>query len=72
MLAILFPHMYEDVEYLIPGEVNMSGEGTNSSDGNAAEYSMNLGLSTNVQMGNSQRRTQSKHENAVAGPSRLG
>lgn len=71
MLAILFPHMYEDVEYLVPGEVRVDGE-TNSTDGNSVEYSGVPDSSTDAQTNGSQRRVQRKHENAVPGPSRLG
>ncbi|KAK7460694.1 hypothetical protein VKT23_009409 [Stygiomarasmius scandens] len=58
MLAILFPHMYEDVEYLIAEEDAVMGNITNTHEHNAAE-ARRLG------------KRPSGHVNAVAGPSRL-
>ncbi|KAF5351852.1 hypothetical protein D9756_007728 [Leucocoprinus leucothites] len=57
MLAILFPHMYEEVEYLVPEEAN----------GSQMESDMG-GLLT----GSQQSSARPRHINAVAGPSRLG
>lgn len=58
MLAIFFPHMFEDIEYLLPPEET----GTQASEG--------VGDAVAQQ---SQRRVRrGSQENAVAGPSRLG
>lgn len=58
MLAILFPHMYEDVEYLLPAEdVEMSnGEIQGSETGGNSDF---------------ERTSRSTESNAIAGPSRL-
>jgi E3 ubiquitin-protein ligase SHPRH len=56
MLAILFPHMYEDVEYLIEDQDVVMGDITNTQHIPHAEV---LG------------KRPSGHLNAVAGPSRL-
>ncbi|KAI0776695.1 SNF2 family N-terminal domain-containing protein [Trametes elegans] len=59
MLAILFPHLYEDIEYLLPpeelGEVSV---------GDVPSRFMEASSS------NAQQRTTRVQENAVAGPSR--
>ncbi|KAI0641041.1 SNF2 family N-terminal domain-containing protein [Trametes meyenii] len=56
MLAILFPHMYEDVEYLVPPEESVHHEAQGVQESSSAEI----------------RRTvvAPVQENAVAGPSR--
>jgi E3 ubiquitin-protein ligase SHPRH len=59
MLAILFPHMYEDVEYLIPDATTTNG--TNVSMGPDAEG----------QSSETRSSVRPRQENAVAGPSRL-
>ncbi|KXN90818.1 hypothetical protein AN958_03472 [Leucoagaricus sp. SymC.cos] len=59
MLAILFPHMYEDVEYLIPEPATVNG-------------TVNISIASGSANGNQQPRNRPRHENAVAGPSRLG
>ena len=57
MLAILFPHMYEDIEYLIPAE-ELDGQQD--------------GANGQSQDGTSQQSTRKVAQvNAVAGPSRL-
>lgn len=60
MLAILFPHMYEDVEYLIPGATTTNG-------GNDVP----LGVSADGQASEPRASVRPRQENAVAGPSRL-
>ncbi|KAF9064876.1 SNF2 family N-terminal domain-containing protein [Rhodocollybia butyracea] len=61
MLAILFPHMFEDVEYLLPSEDLVMSDVTNVHD--------------DAQQGGSRTTWKGKgraiQENAVAGPSRL-
>ncbi|KAF5343905.1 hypothetical protein D9758_012130 [Tetrapyrgos nigripes] len=59
MLAILFPHMYEDVEYLIDDQDVVMGDITNTQNTAHAGDSRQLG------------KKPSGHVNAVAGPSRL-
>lgn len=58
MLAILFPHLYEDLEYLIPPE-----------DGGSQDTGASRELDSSG-MGASSRQTV-VHENAIAGPSGL-
>ncbi|KAK7046025.1 hypothetical protein VNI00_007020 [Paramarasmius palmivorus] len=55
MLAVLFPHMYEDVEYLIPEEDVVMEDLTNVQNDNL----------------HMRRSNSNKQVNAVAGPSRL-
>lgn len=55
MLAILFPHMFEDVEFLLPFDVQ-SGGALSSEDG---------------QPGPARPPIRQRHVNAEAGPSRL-
>jgi len=61
MLSILFPHMYEDIEYLLPSE---------DSDSVIADISsvMNVGESS---QGAWTPNGRGHNINAVAGPSRL-
>ncbi|ESK91489.1 snf2 family helicase [Moniliophthora roreri MCA 2997] len=59
MLAVLFPHMYEDVQYLIPEEDVVMEDLTNVSSENLQAR----------RSGNGSKGQQ--HVNAVAGPSRL-
>lgn len=63
MLAILFPHMYEDIEYLIPGEVRGDDASMGSLGGTTTGASMH---SSGIARG-----IRPRQENAVAGPSRL-
>ncbi len=58
MLAIFFPHMFEDVEYLLPPEEM----GTQPSEGDGR---------TVYQQGQGGATGSGVQENAVAGPSRL-
>lgn len=60
MMSILFPHLYEDVEFLLPPEEDM--EMRDPAGPGASSYATSPSRS-------SSRRV---HENAVAGPSRLG
>lgn len=62
MLAVLFPHMYEDVEYLIPQEELGESEDVEMADGTVSSSS---GVPSNS------RRPANVQGNAVAGPSRL-
>lgn len=58
MLAILFPHMYEDVEYLLPPE----------------DIEMNNGDIQGLEIGGNgdfERTSRGMESNAIAGPSRL-
>lgn len=57
MLAILFPHMYEDVEYLLPSE---DIEMTNGEVHEQAANDDGIG-----------RAPRNLESNAIAGPSRL-
>jgi hypothetical protein len=68
MMSILFPHLYEDVEFLLPPEdVEMSDSLlAGSQDVDAGGASSTFATSTSR---SNRRRV---HENAVAGPSRLG
>jgi len=61
MMSILFPHLCEDVEFLLPPEVEV--EMRDASAGGGASASAFPSRTTGI------RRV---HENAVAGPSRLG
>lgn len=66
MLAILFPHMYEDVEYLIPDEAKM-----NSTNDIVVGPSDHTGNGFNPQVNGVQSTVRPRQENAIAGPSRL-
>lgn len=56
MLAIFFPHLFEDVEYLVPAE----------------DLSIEMAVDQTTSNFTGSRGQQSSFENAVAGPSRLG
>jgi hypothetical protein len=67
MMSILFPHLCEDVEFLVPSEdeddVEMSDFlGAPPVGASASSYAPSP----------TSRNNRSIHENAVAGPSRLG
>jgi E3 ubiquitin-protein ligase SHPRH len=66
MLAILFPHMFEDIEYLIPDEARVNGH----NDG-AAGSSGEKNAAVSVQLAGPSYPARLRQENAVAGPSRL-
>ncbi|KAF9447638.1 hypothetical protein P691DRAFT_671107 [Macrolepiota fuliginosa MF-IS2] len=66
MLAILFPHMYEDVEYLLPDEAQVNE--TNDVVMGSSEHT---GSGSGSQINGTQRTGRPKQNNAVAGPSRL-
>ncbi|KAH9856240.1 SNF2 family N-terminal domain-containing protein [Lenzites betulinus] len=59
MLAILFPHLYEDLEYLVPPE-ELAPQGAPQGTGSGVQDSSPSAM-----------RTVSVQENAVAGPSRV-
>lgn len=58
MLAIFFPHMFEDIEYLLPEELEQGADADDAA-------------SSRVTQGTQRRTTRAVQENAVAGPSRL-
>jgi E3 ubiquitin-protein ligase SHPRH len=60
MLAILFPHMYEDIEYLLP---SADGEDASNDDSSSVDFG---GSSRDVAA-----RRQGRNVNAIAGPSRI-
>jgi E3 ubiquitin-protein ligase SHPRH len=62
MMSILFPHLYEDVEFLLPPEdVEMRDRSIVPAAPSASSY-----------VASPSRSSRRVHENAVAGPSRLG
>lgn len=56
MLAVLFPHMFEDIEYLLPQEDVTMSDVTNTHEQHVPVTA---------------RKGRAVRENAVAGPSRL-
>ncbi|KAJ3901958.1 SNF2 family N-terminal domain-containing protein [Lentinula edodes] len=67
MLAVLFPHMFEDLEYLLPPEdsdIVMSDVTNTFPDAHSA-------VSETSGAGKGKGKTRAVRENAVAGPSRL-
>jgi hypothetical protein len=65
MMSILFPHLSEDVEFLLPTEdVDMGDPVAAPSRAGASAPSFAAAASLS--------RSSRIHENAVAGPSRLG
>jgi hypothetical protein len=65
MMSILFPHLCEDVEYLLPPEedVEMRGHST---------VMVPAGPGASSYATSPSRSSRRVYENAVAGPSRLG
>jgi hypothetical protein len=71
-MSILFPHLCEDVEFLVPLEEDNDVEmGDFSADPLATSTSAGTSASSYVTSPPS-RSNRHIHENAVAGPSRLG
>jgi E3 ubiquitin-protein ligase SHPRH len=66
MLAILFPHMFEDIEYLIPDEARVNGH----TDG-ATELFSGTNAAVSIKLTEAFPPAWPRQENAVAGPSRL-
>lgn len=70
MMSILFPHLCEDVEFLLPPEdVDVETTGDDSLVVPAGASASSYDYATTSLPHNSSRRV---YENAVAGPSRLG
>ncbi|KAN0136549.1 hypothetical protein V8E53_005596 [Lactarius tabidus] len=67
MMSILFPHLGEDVEFLLPAE-----EDVDMGDPVAAASSAGATGTSSFAAAASLFRSSRIHENAVAGPSRLG
>lgn len=66
MLAILFPHMFEDVEYLIPDEARANGHANGPT-----RSSFESDAAAGTQLNEALPQTKPRQENAIAGPSRL-
>jgi hypothetical protein len=70
MMSILFPHLCEDVEFLLPPEED---EDVEMRDLSATVMMVPAGVGASSYAASpSSRSSRRVHENAVAGPSRLG
>lgn len=66
MMSILFPHLSEDVEFLLPMEDVDMGDSLAAPSGAEATGASSFAAAASIS------RSSRVHENAVAGPSRLG
>ena len=69
MMSILFPHLYEDVEFLLPPEEDVEME---MRDHSTVMVPAGAGAGASSHATSPSRNSRRVHENAVAGPSRLG
>ena len=65
MLAILFPHMYEEIEYLLPASETELAADANADADSQAQPAPAPETSRAAQL-----RPRARHVNATAGPSR--
>jgi hypothetical protein len=68
-MSILFPHLCEDVEFLLPPEED---EDVEMRDPSATVMMVPAGAGASSYATSPSRSSRRVHENAVAGPSRLG
>jgi hypothetical protein len=66
-MSILFPHLYENVEFLLPPEEDVEMEMRDHSN-----VMVPAGAGASSYATSPSRSSRRVHENAVAGPSRLG
>ena len=66
MMSILFPHLYEDVEFLLPPDKDVEMRDL------SATVIVRTGAGSSSFAATPSRSGRRVHENAVAGPSRLG
>ena len=67
MMSILFPHLCEDVEFLLPPEEDVEMEMRDH-----LTVMVPAGAGASSYAASPSRNSRRVHENAVAGPSRLG
>jgi hypothetical protein len=65
MMSILFPHLCDDVEFLLPPEEDVEM-------GDLSTVMVPAGAGASSYATSPSRNSRRVHENAVAGPSRLG